>query len=179
MNLNVTRSRRWRLHETTPPRRRRRGRTTVYATASFNAGVGRARRAARRVPEQSTTSCADAVPARRARVLLDVLSARRRGRGRRRGRARGRRYKKGGLAPRAGAAGVAAARPALRGPGSGAERLPRARRSIKGRDGRVLRGALRAVRRCGAEAAAAGVMCLCCSLRSGPRRRRRACRKKS
>ena len=154
MNLNVTRS------------RRRDSLRGSFATASFNAGVGRARGAARRVPEQSITSCADAVPARRARVLLDVLAPRRGGRGRRRGRARGRRYKKGGLAPRAGAAGVAAARPAPRGPGSGAERLPRARRSIKGRDGRVLRGALRAVRRCGAEAAAAsGVMCLCCSLR--------------
>ena len=34
MNLNVTWSRRWRLHETTPPRRRRRGRTTVYEAVS-------------------------------------------------------------------------------------------------------------------------------------------------
>ena len=32
MNLNVMRSRRWRLHETAPPRRRRRGRQRVRAS---------------------------------------------------------------------------------------------------------------------------------------------------
>ena len=41
MNLNLTWSRRWRLHETAPPRRRRRGRMRVYASREGAAAVSR------------------------------------------------------------------------------------------------------------------------------------------
>ena len=41
MNLNLTWSRRWRLHETASPRRRRRGRQRVYASRERAAAVSR------------------------------------------------------------------------------------------------------------------------------------------